>query len=165
MYTIEKITSQETFPVRLPVLRPGKPVESCIFDGDDLPTTVHFGIYDGGAVVGVISIFESGSPLFDDAHQYQLRGMAVLDAHQKQGLGEKLVQAAEEYIQLQGGRLVWFNAREIAVGFYEKMGYKIIGEPFTIGDIGTHYVMWKSLGYTQINDSTPQHFTKILGIN
>ena len=146
MYTIKKITSQQTFPVRLPVLRPGKPVESCIFDGDDLPATVHLGIYDDGAVVGVISIFESGSPLFGEGRQFQLRGMAVLASHQKQGLGDKLMAAAEGYIRDNGGGLIWFNAREIAVGFYKKMGYKIIGEPFTIGDIGTHYVMWKSLG-------------------
>jgi ribosomal protein S18 acetylase RimI-like enzyme len=145
MYTIKKITSQQTFPVRLPVLRPGKPVESCIFDGDDLPATVHFGIYDDDAIVGVVSIFESRSPLFDDERQFQLRGMAVLDTHQKQGLGEKLVQAAEEYIQSQGGGLIWFNAREIAVGFYRKMGYEVIDEPFSIGDIGIHYVMWKMI--------------------
>ena len=145
MHTIKKIASQETFPVRLPVLRPGKPIESCIFDGDDLPTTIHLGVYDAGQLAGVVSIFECNSPLFDDKRQFQLRGMAVLDTHQKQGLGEKLVQAAQEYIKERGGGLTWFNAREIAVGFYEKMGYKIIGEPFNIGDIGPHYVMWKMI--------------------
>lgn len=145
MQTIKQITSQETFPVRNPVLRPGKPVESCIFDGDDLETTVHYGIYDDDNIVGVISLFKSKSPLFDDEIQFQLRGMAVLETHQKQGLGDKLIEAAENYVAGRDGSLIWFNAREVAVGFYKKMGYETIGEPFNIGDIGIHYVMWKRL--------------------
>jgi GNAT superfamily N-acetyltransferase len=143
MYSIKQIPSSATFAVRLPVLRPGKPVESCIFDGDDLPTTVHFGIYDAENLVGIVSVFESGCPLLPQEKQFQLRGMAVLDSYQKKGLGEKLVKAAEEYIVSQGSEVIWFNAREIAVGFYNKMGYEIIGEPFSIGDIGTHYVMYR----------------------
>lgn len=143
MYSIRQIPSSATFAVRLPVLRPGKPVESCIFDGDDLPSTVHLGIYDKENLVGIVSVFEAGSPLLPQENQFQLRGMAVLDAYQKKGLGEKLVKAAEEYIVSKGGETIWFNAREIAVGFYNKMGYEIIGEPFDIGDIGTHYVMYR----------------------
>ncbi|WP_227871652.1 hypothetical protein [Flavobacterium kingsejongi] len=41
--TIKKITSEATYAVRQPVLRAGMPLESCIFDGDDLNTTEHFG--------------------------------------------------------------------------------------------------------------------------
>jgi ribosomal protein S18 acetylase RimI-like enzyme len=145
MYSIKQIPSKDTFAVRLPVLRPGKPVESCMFDGDDLPTTVHFGIYDKEKLVGIVSVFEANTPLLLQQKQFQLRGMAVLDSHQKKGLGEKLVKAAEEYITSLGGETIWFNAREIAVGFYNKMGYKIIGEPFNIGDIGAHYVMSRTL--------------------
>lgn len=145
MYSIKQIPSSATFAVRLPVLRPGKPVESCIFDGDDLPGTVHFGIYYEQNLVGIVSVFETSSPLLSQQRQFQLRGMAVLDSHQKKGLGEKLVKAAEEYIASKDGETVWFNAREIAVGFYNKMGYEIIGEPFSIGDIGTHYVMHRQL--------------------
>jgi len=141
MYSIKQIPSKETFAVRLPVLRPGKPVESCIFEGDDLPSTVHFGIFEGEDLAGIVSVFEASTPLLTQTRQFQLRGMAVLDSHQKKGLGEKLVKAAEDYIKTAGGEAIWFNAREIAVGFYDKMGYKIIGDPFTLGDIGIHHVM------------------------
>ena len=55
--SIKKITASETIAVRHPVLRNGKPVESCRFDGDDLETTQHFGYFDGGKLVGVISLF------------------------------------------------------------------------------------------------------------
>lgn len=42
MAIIKKISSSETFLVRQPVLRAGKPLESCRFDGDDLEITHHF---------------------------------------------------------------------------------------------------------------------------
>ncbi|MNK07011.1 Acetyltransferase (GNAT) family protein [compost metagenome] len=145
MYSIKQITSQETFAVRLPVLRPGKPIDSCIFDGDDLNTTAHFGIYDDEIIVGVTSIFQTSTPLLSQKQQFQLRGMAIVDSHQKRGLGDQLVQRAEQYVKENNAEVLWFNAREIAVGFYKKMGYETIGEPFAIGDIGIHYVMYKPL--------------------
>lgn len=145
MYSIRQIPSSATFAVRLPVLRPGKPVESCIFDGDDLPTTVHFGIFENENLIGVISVFKANTNLLPQNNQFQIRGMAVLDSHQKRGLGDRLVKAAEDYIISQNADAIWFNAREIAVGFYKKMGYEIIGTPFTIGDIGVHHVMYRLL--------------------
>lgn len=145
MYSIKQIPSKATFTVRLPVLRPGKPVGSCIFDGDDLPTTVHFGIFEDENIAGVISVFKADIDLLTQQKQFQIRGMAVLDSHQKRGLGDRLVKAAEEYIVSQNGDAIWFNAREIAVGFYRKMGYEIIGTPFTIGDIGIHHLMYRAL--------------------
>ena len=145
-HTLKQITSQDTFIVRQPVLRPGRGIETCVFDGDSLPSTLHFGIYDNEALLGVISVFEASHPFFTEERQFQIRGMAVLDANQKKGLGEKLVQKAEEYIALQQqGSRIWFNAREIAVGFYEKMGYTVIGAAFNIPDVGPHYVMHKKL--------------------
>lgn len=143
MYTIKTITSQATFAVRQPVLRPGKPVDTCIFEGDDLPDTVHFGIYNADSLMGVISVFTARHELFEQQTQYQIRGMAVLEQYQKKGLGELLVRHAEKYVAEKGGALIWFNARERATGFYEKVGYYVIGKPFEIRGVGTHYVMFK----------------------
>ncbi|TRW26551.1 GNAT family N-acetyltransferase [Flavobacterium zepuense] len=145
MPVIKQITSQQTFVVRQPVLRPGKALDTCIFDGDDLPATIHFGVFEEEGLLGVISVFKASHDFFTEADQYQIRGMAVLENQQKKGLGDLLVQAAEQYISQQNGKKIWFNAREIAVGFYKKMGYAVTGEPFTIGDIGIHYVMHKTL--------------------
>lgn len=147
MITLQQLPSQGTFPVRQPVLRPGLPVESCIFDGDDLPTTVHYGIYDKGELAGVVSIFKAQNSLFANENQLQVRGMAVLDQHQKKGFGEKLMQQAEHYALQKNAPLIWFNAREIAVGFYKKMGYLVAGNPFDIPGVGIHYVMYKHLTY------------------
>lgn len=143
MPTVKEITALATFSVRHPVLRPGKPIESCHFEGDDLPLTYHFGLFDGDELMGVASLFASKTALFDSENQFQLRGMAILDGHQKKGYGELLV----NHIETQVNKcILWFNAREIAVGFYKKLGYETIGEPFPISDIGPHYVMFKRIG-------------------
>lgn len=145
MHSIKEISTNETFLVRQPVLRPGKSVETCHFDGDDLDTTKHFGYFENKNLAGIASLFKSSSSLFDEKIQFQLRGMAVLENYQKKGIGDALVKFAEEDALKRNGEIIWFNAREIAVPFYKKLGYEIIGDAFDIGDIGPHYVMHKKL--------------------
>src|SRR6187402_1039317 len=120
MTEIKEITALETYPVRHPVLRNGKPMESCHFDGDDLETTKHFGYFDHGRLVGIASLFSSKNEVFKNQKQYQLRGMAVLLDHQKKGIGENLVFHVEVYATRKNTEVIWFNAREIAIGFYRK---------------------------------------------
>ncbi|MGH2664448.1 GNAT family N-acetyltransferase [Flavobacterium sp.] len=145
MIKIKIISSKETYSVRQPVLRAGKPIESCLFDGDDLETTKHFGLYFDENLVGVVSVFENKSNNFHDEYQMQIRGMAVLEEYQKKGLGNFLINQTEEYAKFQNASLLWFNARETAVAFYEKLNYTIIGSAFEIQNIGIHYVMYKHL--------------------
>jgi len=139
---IKKIKALETFLVRHPVLRNGKPIESCYFDGDDLDTTQHFGLFYDEKLVGVASIFEKQNPLFSNTKQYQLRGMAVLSNYQKQAFGQSLIKHCES-IYLKTTGVIWFNARENAVPFYQKQGYKIIGDAFMIDGVGIHFLMKK----------------------
>jgi GNAT superfamily N-acetyltransferase len=145
MLAIRKISAQETIAVRHPVLRKGKPIESCFFEGDDLLTTSHFGLYESNQIEGVVSVFEINNPLFEDKKQVQIRGMAVLEISQGKGLGRLLVIHVERVLKAQNTSLIWFNARKNAVGFYEKLGYEIIGHSFEIPGVGIHYVMWKKL--------------------
>lgn len=146
MIDIRKISAQECFIVRHPVLRNGKPIESCYFEGDELNTTQHFGLFENDQIEGVISLFKNNNVLFEDKHQAQIRGMAVLENNQGKGFGRQLVEHAEKNLKLQNINLIWFNARENAVGFYQKTGYEIIGDSFDIPGVGIHYVMWKKLG-------------------
>ncbi|HMI07791.1 MAG TPA: GNAT family N-acetyltransferase [Flavobacterium sp.] len=145
MAEIRRIGALETFAVRHPVLRGGKPLESCRFDGDDLETTRHFGYYENGNLIGVISLFGARNKSFAAEKQFQVRGMAILENHQKKGIGEKLMRHTENYVLENYGHFIWFNAREIAVGFYGKLGYEIYGDSFDIPDVGPHYVMFKTL--------------------
>jgi len=143
MAIIKKISSTETFSVRHPVLRKGKPLESCHFDGDNLETTQHFGLYLDEELVGIISLFKKSNPDFKENNQYQIRGMAVLEDHRKKDFGKALIRYSEEQCKNQNVDLIWFNARIEASGFYEKMGYQKIGVPFEIPDVGEHIVMFK----------------------
>jgi ribosomal protein S18 acetylase RimI-like enzyme len=145
MIEIKKINAFDTIIVIHPVLRAGKPLASCIFDGDDLPATSHFGLFLNNQLVAVISAFEVTNKLFLEGNQYQIRGMAVLEEFQKMGFGEALLRYCENEIRLKKGELIWFNARETAVGFYKKSGYEIIGGQFEIPDVGPHYVLFKKI--------------------
>ena len=145
MNNIKEISASATFAVRHPVLRPGKPLESCRFEGDDLKTTKHFGVFERQNLVGIVTVLQNKSDLFSEENQFQIRGMAVLESHQKKGFGEKLLLFSEKYIQGEHGTIIWFNAREHASGFYEKAGYKKIGNLFEIPDVGSHYIMYKNL--------------------
>jgi ribosomal protein S18 acetylase RimI-like enzyme len=145
MTNIKKITDLETYSVRHVVLRKGKPIESCQFDGDDLPTTNHFGYYLNDNLAGIISIFKNNNTIFASNNQYQIRGMAVLEQHQKKGIGNLLVQHGEAYCQNIQADLIWFNARTAATGFYEKLGYGKVGAAFEIKNVGEHYLMAKIL--------------------
>ena len=146
MKEIKKISSRDTFLVRQPILREGKPIESCQFDGDDLETTTHFGLFIDKNIIGVLSVFKNNNVIFNSENQFQIRGMAILKDFQRKGLGDELVKHSEEHVKSQFGKLIWFNARESAVPFYEKLGYIKIGEPFSIADIGIHYIMKKEIG-------------------
>ena len=143
MQNIKKITAIQTFSVRNPVLRAGKPVESCIFFGDDDESTKHFGFFVDEKIVGVISLFEEKNKLFLTEKQFQIRGMAVLENFQRKGIGNNLVLHIENHLDAE--TLIWFNARIIAIDFYKKLGYQIIGNSFEIDKIGKHFVMFKIL--------------------
>jgi GNAT superfamily N-acetyltransferase len=145
MNIIKEIPSKETYIVRQPVLRKGKPIESCIFEGDDLKDTYHFGLYDSGELIGIISLFTKINSIFAEKNQAQIRGMAVLESHQKKGFGEALVKHCENFCIEKDIKLIWFNARTAAVGFYKKLHYQTVGKPFDIKDVGEHYLMYKEI--------------------
>lgn len=145
MTNIKKITVLDTYFVRQDVLRKGKPIETCQFEGDDLPTTYHFGYYANDNLAGIISIFKNNNNNFASNNQYQIRGMAVLELHQKKGIGQLLVKHTESYCKKMQTELIWFNARTAAVGFYEKLGYTTVGSAFIIKDVGEHYLMIKMI--------------------
>jgi ribosomal protein S18 acetylase RimI-like enzyme len=145
LFTIKEITATTAYDVRHPVLRKGKPLDSCHFDGDDLPTTFHLGYYMNEQLVGVVTLLEKAHATLKHPKTFQLRGMAVLTNFQKRGIGDALVKKSEEMIQQKNGTFMWMNAREIAVRFYEKLGYQKHGESFSIPKIGLHFTMIKEL--------------------
>ncbi len=74
----------------------------------------------------------------------RLRQMAVLNDLQGKGIGRALMNFAENLARDQGYKIMSMHARKNAVGFYEKMGYKVAGTEFTEVTI-PHFVMEKKL--------------------
>ena len=140
---IKEIQSSETYLVRQEELRKGKPLETCHFEGDDAETTMHFGIELNEKIIGIVSVYQVNSQLFFNENQFQIRGMAVLEAHQQKGYGALLIERAEKYCFEKNASVIWFNAREKAVPFYEKNGYQTKGNSFEIPEVGTHFIMFK----------------------
>jgi GNAT superfamily N-acetyltransferase len=74
----------------------------------------------------------------------RLRQMAVTNILQGKGIGRVLMQFAENIARDRGFNLMTMHARSNAVGFYEKLGYKIVGDEFYEVTI-PHYMMEKEL--------------------
>ncbi len=141
---ILNISHLDTYTVRHPVLRTGRPIEDCAFEGDENDKTQHLGAFKNNELIGVLTLMETQRKV-QNRPSWQLRGMAVLEAHQKTGVGRKLINRAEEIAKSQQIQALWLNARKIAVPFYQNMGYHIDGSPFNIPKIGIHYWMYKLL--------------------
>ena len=63
--------------------------------------------------------------------------MAVSEEHQRQGIGERLLQAV--YAEVDGP--MWCNARLQAVSFYSHLGWVEVGPVFCMGDQMPHQRM------------------------
>ncbi|MEK7225218.1 MAG: GNAT family N-acetyltransferase [Bacteroidota bacterium] len=74
----------------------------------------------------------------------RLRQMAVLNDLQGKGIGRALMGFAENLARDRGYKTLSMHARKNAIGFYEKMGYKVASDEFTEVTI-PHYVMEKRL--------------------
>ena len=79
-----------------------------------------------------------------DNHCLRLRQMAVQNNLQGKGIGASMMNFAELISRDKGYKKLIMHARETAVGFYEKLGYKVVGDKFTEVTI-PHFVMEKKL--------------------
>ncbi len=79
-----------------------------------------------------------------DDKTVRLRQMAVLSGLQGKGFGKALMQFAENLARDRGYKTLTMHARKTAVGFYEKQGYKVVGEEFQELNI-PHFIMEKEL--------------------
>lgn len=143
MIQIKLISTEETYPIRLEVLRKNIPLPF-EFNGDLDEDTFHLGAFKDEQLIAVSSYMKVGNKNFK-GEQYQLRGMATLFDFQGFGAGKLMMEAAFKILNDLNMDCLWCNARVIAVPFYEKLGMKTFGEPFDIQYVGEHYVMFKVL--------------------
>jgi GNAT superfamily N-acetyltransferase len=79
-----------------------------------------------------------------DNKKVRLRQMAVQDNLRGKGIGAAMMNFAENVARDLGYHTMIMHARKTAVGFYEKLGYKVAGKEFEEITI-PHYVMEKNL--------------------
>ena len=74
----------------------------------------------------------------------RVRQMAVQKNMQGKGIGESIITFAENIAYDKGFKALTMHARDTAIGFYEKYGYKVKGEKFMEINI-PHHIMEKKL--------------------
>lgn len=79
-----------------------------------------------------------------DNHSLRLRQMAVQNNLQGKGIGASMMNFAETIARDKGYKRLLMHARKTALGFYEKLGYRVVGDEFTEVTI-PHYIMEKYL--------------------
>lgn len=79
-----------------------------------------------------------------DNTSLRLRQMAVQNNLQGKGIGASMMNFAELVARDKGYKKLTMHARKTALGFYEKLGYKAIGDEFEEVTL-PHYIMEKRL--------------------
>ncbi len=79
-----------------------------------------------------------------DTKNCRLRQMAVLHTQQGKGIGRALVGYAEKLVLELNCRRLRMHVRKTAVGFYEALGYSVVGKEFLEVTI-PHLIMEKQL--------------------
>jgi GNAT superfamily N-acetyltransferase len=142
-----RINASDTYPIRQQVLIPDHDLKKIKFESDDdEDISFHLGAFKDSKLVSVASFYYDRNTTFQDLHQYQLRGMATLPEYQGQGLSSELLNMAFPIIKQNFCTLLWCNARVSAIGYYQKVGFKIHDEKtFEIEGIGPHVLMYKNI--------------------
>lgn len=129
--TVRSVSTADVRPLRQSVLRADMENKSVTFEGDDDPDTVHLAAFDSqGTMIGTSTWLRRDCAARPNAPAMQLRGMATATHCQGQGIGSVLLQAGFSLCREQRVHIVWANARDAALPFYERHGFVADGEGF-----------------------------------
>lgn len=128
----------ETIELRDKILR--KPL-GLVFSPEQLASEkdqFHLAAYNNDKLIACLLLKDF------DAIKMKMRQVAVDDKWQKKGVGKLLVEDSEKIAKGMGKKIMFCHAREVAVPFYTKLGYEIVGERFE--EVGIpHFKMEKML--------------------
>jgi len=140
---LKEITAEQSFPLRHKILRPEQTLSDCCYEGDFEPTTVHIGAFLNSQLIGICSIYTATNLSLPTSDTCQLRAMATDESARGKGVGVQLLSAAETHAKRHGHSSVWANARQAALGFYQNLGYEVVGDEFDIAGVGPHTLVVK----------------------
>ncbi len=118
---LKTITWQETIGIRHRVLWPNKNPEFCHVSGDE--EGIHFGAYVDNELISVASVYFT-------EESARLRKFATYEQFQGMGVGTSLLTFVLTAINAKGCKYFWCDARESAIGFYERFKMKKMGDRF-----------------------------------
>ncbi|WP_142686159.1 1-(5-phosphoribosyl)-5-[(5-phosphoribosylamino)methylideneamino]imidazole-4-carboxamide isomerase [Chitinophaga polysaccharea] len=123
---IRKISADDTLQLRRDVLYPNETLDAVKVDHDE--DGLHFGVFDQGQLVTVVSLFPGGESA-------QFRKLATAPAAQGKGFGRAILAHLADICKKEKIKLLWCNARDTAVTFYDRLGYTRKGDYFVKGGI------------------------------
>ena len=136
-FVVRAAVADELVDLRWRVLRGGMPREAAVFAADHEATTLHFAAIEQGDRTVSCATFHLNQ--WNEEPAYQLRGMATDPDCRGFGLGRALLLLAEEEVlRTSAIHLLWCNAREPAIGFYQKLGWEVRSDLFEIPTAGPH---------------------------
>ena len=140
---IKLINSKLTHNIRSQVLWPHKELNDCIISEDNLQSTFHLGVFLKSDVVSIGTFIKEKNNTFNNIYdQYRLRAMATSKNHQGKSMGQMLINFAIKYLREKNIKILWCDARKVAITFYKKSGFKTHGEYYLIPKIGLHKLMY-----------------------
>ena len=113
------------------------------------------GVVDG-KIVGCASLFlqdcDRYPGIFNDTKVYRLRAMGVLESVQGMGVGAAIIENAEKLCADNKAQTIWCDAREVAWGFYSKLGFIYAScddgyecDAYEVRNVGLHKMMYKHI--------------------
>ena len=82
---------------------------------------------------------------FNSETEAQIRYMAVTESNQRQGIGRRLIETMEKHASASACKKIVLDAREPAVGFYQRLGYSIDEKSYLLFEQIQHFRMSKVL--------------------
>jgi predicted GNAT family N-acyltransferase len=127
------------FNLRYRILRApwGEPEGSEVDDIED--QCFHIMVTNNETVLGV------GRLQYNTENEAQIRYMAVEKEYEGNGIGRMIVNALEQQAKDKNINTVMLDAREPAVGFYQKLGYSIKKKSYLLFDKIQHFRMTKQI--------------------
>jgi ribosomal protein S18 acetylase RimI-like enzyme len=139
------VKASQVRPLRNLVLRPGLPIETTYYKEDNDIDTIHLAYIINKEIISIGTFYPQNDSILKSKNGYRLRGIATHPEFRRNSAATKLMKESFTVLKHKNCDIIWCNARLIALDFYKSLGFKINGKEFNIKDIGSHFLMWKSL--------------------
>ena len=128
-WKVRDLAAEETHHLRRAVSADGRTdLPSMHHDLDDTAGAWHLGAVDeAGRIVAISSFYFDAYPPWPEAQPaVQLAFMAVDPEVQGEGIGTAVMSEAIRRLRASDAVLLWANARDSALPFYEKFGFRTV---------------------------------------